>query len=60
MLRKVFVLKRKELTGDWENPLDEELHNLYSLQSTGLIVAVNSRGITRAKHVARMEKKRDA
>jgi hypothetical protein len=60
VLRKVFVLRRKELTGDWENSLDEELHNLYSLQSTGLILAVNSRGIIRAEHVARMEKKRDA
>lgn len=54
------MLRRKELTGDWENSLDEELHNLYSLQSTGLILAVNSRGIIRAEHVARMEKKRDA
>jgi hypothetical protein len=30
VLRRIFVLKRDEVTGDWRKLHNEELHNLYS------------------------------
>jgi hypothetical protein len=30
VLRKIFGLKREEVTKDWRRMLNEELHNLYS------------------------------
>jgi hypothetical protein len=30
VLRRIFKPDREELTGDWRNVYDEELHNLYS------------------------------
>jgi hypothetical protein len=32
MLRRIFGLKRDEVTGGWRKLHNEELHNLYSLQ----------------------------
>jgi hypothetical protein len=33
MLRKIFVLKREEVTGEQRKLYKEELHNLYSSQN---------------------------
>jgi hypothetical protein len=33
VLRRIFVLKRDEVTGGWRKLHNEELHNLYSLPS---------------------------
>jgi hypothetical protein len=33
VLRKIFGPKRDEVTGSWRKLLNEELHNLYSLQN---------------------------
>jgi hypothetical protein len=33
VLRRIFVPKRDEVTGDWRKLHNEELHNLYSLPS---------------------------
>jgi hypothetical protein len=58
VLRKVFVQKRDEVTGDWRKLHNEELHNLYSSPST---IRMNKpRRMRYAGHVARMGKKRNA
>jgi hypothetical protein len=33
MLRRIYGLKRDEVTGGWRKLHDEELHNLYSSES---------------------------
>jgi hypothetical protein len=42
MLRRIFGLKRDEVTGDWRKLHNEELHNLYSLLS---IIRMISQGV---------------
>jgi hypothetical protein len=52
MLRRIFGLKRDEVTGGWRKVHDEELHNLYS--SPNIIRMIRSRRIRRGGHVARV------
>jgi hypothetical protein len=56
VLRRIFGLKRDEVTGDWWKLHNKELHNLYSLQNR----MIKSRRMRRAGHVAQMEEKRNA
>jgi hypothetical protein len=52
VLRRIFGLKRDEVTGDWKKLHNEELHNLYS--SPSIIRMITSRRVRWAGHVARM------
>ena len=52
VLRKVFVLKRDEVTGKWRKLYNEELNDLYSLPN--IVRVVKSRRMRWAGHVARM------
>jgi hypothetical protein len=58
VLRRIFGLKRDEVTGEWRKLHNEELHNLYS--SPGIIRTIKSRRMRWAGHVARMGEKRNA
>jgi hypothetical protein len=58
VLRRIFGLRRDEVTGDWRKLHSEELHNLYS--SPNIIRMMNSRRMRWAGHVARMGPKRNA
>jgi hypothetical protein len=42
VVRRIFVPKRDEVTGDWKKLHNEELHNLYS--SPNIIVELSSQG----------------
>jgi hypothetical protein len=53
-----FRYKRNEVTGDWRELHNEELHALYS--SANVIRMFKSRRIMRAGHVARMGEMRNA
>jgi hypothetical protein len=50
--RRIFVPKTDEVTGEWRNLHNEELHNLYS--SPDIIRHVKSRRMRWVGHVARM------
>jgi hypothetical protein len=52
VLRRIFVPKREEVTGDWRRLHNEELHNLYT--SSNVIRVIKSRRMRWAGHVARM------
>jgi hypothetical protein len=52
MLRRIFLPKRDEVTGDWGKLHNEELRNLYS--SPGIITKTKSRRVRWAGYVARM------
>jgi hypothetical protein len=52
VLRKIFVLKRDEVTRQWRKLHNEELHNSYS--SPNIIGQIKSRRMRWAGHVARM------
>jgi hypothetical protein len=52
VLRRMFGLKRDEVTGGWKKLHNEELHNLYS--SPSIIRMIKSRRMRMAGHVARM------
>jgi hypothetical protein len=56
VLRRIFGLKRNEVTGDWRKLHNEELHNLYS--SPSIIRIIKSRRLRWAGHVAQMGEKR--
>jgi hypothetical protein len=56
VLRRIFIPKRDEVTGEWRKLHSEELHNLYL--SLDIIRKVKSRRMRRAGHVARMEEER--
>jgi hypothetical protein len=56
VLRRIFVPRRDEVTGEWRKLHNEELHNLYS--SSDIIRQVKSRPMRWAGHVARMEEER--
>jgi hypothetical protein len=47
VLRRIFVLKRDEVTGDWIKLHNEELHNLYS--SPNIINQVKGNEMDRAR-----------
>jgi hypothetical protein len=52
VLRRIFGPKRYEVTGDWGELHNEELHNLYT--SPNIIRMIKSRKMRWAGHVARM------
>jgi hypothetical protein len=52
VLRRIFGLKRDEVTGDWRKLHSGELHNLYL--SPGIIRQIKSRRMRWAGRVARM------
>jgi hypothetical protein len=58
VLRKIFGLKRDEVTGGWRKLHNEELRDLYS--SLSIIRIIKWRRITWVGHVAQMGKKRNA
>jgi hypothetical protein len=57
-LRRIFGLKRDEVTGGWRNLHNEELHNLYS--SPSIIIMIKLRRMRWTGHVARMGEKMNA
>jgi hypothetical protein len=52
VLRRIFGRKRDEVTGEWRELHNEELHNLCS--SPKIIRRIKSRRMRWARHVARM------
>jgi hypothetical protein len=58
VLRRIFGLKRNEVTGEWRILHNKELHELYS--SPSIIRIIKSRRMRWAGHVARMGEKRNA
>jgi hypothetical protein len=58
VLRRIFGRQKYEVTGDWRNLHNEELHNFYF--SPSIITMMKSRMIRWAGHVARRVKKRNA
>jgi hypothetical protein len=57
VLRRIFGLKRDEVTGEWRKLLNEELRDLYSSPSIIRIIKLKMRWVGR---VARMGEKRNA
>jgi hypothetical protein len=57
VLRKVFGLKRDEVTGGWRKLHKGEIHNVYS--SPSIIGIIKSRRMRWAGHVARMGEKKN-
>jgi hypothetical protein len=55
VLRRIFGQKRDGVTGGWKKLHNEELHDFYP--SPSIIGNINSRRMTWAEHVARMEKR---
>jgi hypothetical protein len=58
VLRRIFGLKRDEVTGGWRKLHNEELHGLYSTPS--IVRVIKARRMRWAGHVARMRKVRGA
>ena len=52
MLRRIFVLRRDEVTGEWRRLHNEELNDLYS--SPNIVLVIKSRRMRWAGHVAHM------
>jgi hypothetical protein len=52
ILRRIFVPKRDEVTGEWRKLHNEELHNLYS--SPNIIKEIKSRRMRWEGYVVRM------
>jgi hypothetical protein len=57
-MRRIFGLKRDEVTGEWRKLHNEELRDLYS--SPSIIRIIRSRRMRWSGHVARMGKERNA
>jgi hypothetical protein len=58
VLRRIFGPKRDEVTGEWRQLHNEELHDLYS--SPSITTIIKSRRNRLAWHVARIGEKRNA
>jgi hypothetical protein len=58
MLRRIFGLKRDEVTGEWRKLHNEELCELYS--SPSIIRIIKARRMRWVGHVARMGERRNA
>jgi hypothetical protein len=58
VLRRIFGLKRDEVTGEWRRLHNEELYDLYS--SPKIFWVIKSRRMRWAGHVARMGERRRA
>jgi PAS domain-containing protein len=58
VLRRIFGLKRDEVTGGWRKLHNEEPHDLYS--SPSIIRITKLRRMRWVEHVARMGEKRNA
>jgi hypothetical protein len=58
VLRRIFGLKKDEVTGGWRKLHNEELCDVYS--SPSIIRMIKSKRMRWAGHVARMEEKRNA
>jgi hypothetical protein len=58
VLRRIFGLKRDEVTGEWRRLHNKELYSLYS--PPNIIRVIKSRRPKWAVHAARMEKSRGA
>jgi hypothetical protein len=56
VLRRIFMPKRDEVTGEWRKLHNEELNDLYS--SSNILRVIKSRRMRWAGHVARMGKRR--
>jgi hypothetical protein len=56
VLRRIFGMKRDELTEGWRKMHNEQFHNFYSLIS--IIRMIMPKRIRWAEHVARMGEKR--
>ena len=56
VLRRIFVPKRNEVTGEWRKLHNEELNDLYS--SPNIVRAIKSRRMRWSGHVAHMEESR--
>jgi len=56
VLRRIFIPRRDEVTGEWWRLHNEELNDLYS--SPNIVRVIKSRRMRRAGHVARMGEKR--
>jgi hypothetical protein len=52
VLRRIFRLRRNEVTGDWRRLHNEELNDLYA--SPNIVRVIKSRRMRWAGHVARM------
>ena len=53
VLRRIFGLRRDEVTGEWRRLHNEELNDLYS--SPNILRVIKSRKMRWAGHVARMD-----
>jgi hypothetical protein len=58
VLRRIFGLRRDEVTGEWRKLNNEELHDLNS--SPSIIRMIKSRRMRWEGHVAQREEKREA
>ena len=56
VLRRIFGLRRDEVTGEWRRLHNEELNDLYSLPDT--VRVIKCRRMRWAGHVARMGEER--
>jgi hypothetical protein len=57
VLRRIFVLKRDEVTGEWRKLHNGEFHDLYF--SSSIIRIIKARRMRWTGHVARMVEKRN-
>ena len=56
VLRRIFGLRREEVTGEWRRLHNEELNDLYT--SPNIVRVIKSRRMRWARHVARMGEER--
>ena len=58
VLRRIFGLKRDEVTGEWRKLHNEEINDLYT--SPNVVRMIKQKRMRRAGHVARMGERREA